>query len=188
MIGPADAPAVEVETFVAGFVVAEPADEAAEAAAPAPRMLDAAGSRLRYLELGSGEGAPVLLLHGFGADLNTWMFNQPVLAEGRRVLALDLPGHGGSRRDVGAGDGAALSQAVEGFLTALDLGPLHLVGHSMGGAIAVLLAARRPDLVRTLTLIAPAGSRPGDQRGVHRRLRAGITSQGCRRGAANAGA
>jgi pyruvate dehydrogenase E2 component (dihydrolipoamide acetyltransferase) len=161
VIGPADAPAAEIETFVSGFVVAEPVGEAAEAAeAPAPRMLDAGGTRLRYLELGSGEGAPVLLLHGFGADLNSWMFTQPALAEGRRVVALDLPGHGGSGRDVGAGDGAALSQAVEGFLVALDWGPVHLVGHSLGGAIAALLAARRPDLVRTLTLIAPAGLGP----------------------------
>ena len=161
VVGPADAPAAEIETFVAGFVVAEPADEAAEAAeAPTPRMLDIGDTRLRYLELGSGDGAPVLLLHGFGADLNSWMFTQPALAEGRRVLALDLPGHGGSGRAVGAGDGAVLSQAVEEFLVTLDPGPVHLAGHSMGGAIAALLAARRPDLVRTLTLIAPAGLGP----------------------------
>jgi len=161
VIGPADAPVAEVEKFVAGFVLPEPADATSEAAAaPAPSVVEVGGSRLRYLEIGSGDGAPVLLLHGFGADLNGWMFNQPALAEGRRVLALDLPGHGGSSREVGAGDGAVLSQAVEGFLAALDPGPVHLVGHSMGGAIAVLLAARRPDLVRTLTLIAPAGLGP----------------------------
>lgn len=161
VIGPADAPAAEIDTFVAGFVVAEPADEAAEAVeAPTPRMLDIAGTSLRYLELGSGDATPVLLLHGFGADLNSWMFTQPALAEGRRVLALDLPGHGGSGRDVGAGDAAALSQAVEGFLATLDPGPVHLVGHSMGGAIAALLAARDPELVRSLTLIAPAGLGP----------------------------
>ncbi len=159
VIGPADAPAAEVEKFVTGFVVPEPADEAAAAGAeaPAPQMLDSAGGRLRYLEVGSGDGAPVLLLHGFGADLNSWMFTQPALADSRRVLALDLPGHGGSSRDVGAGDGAALSQAVKGFLVALDPGPVHLVGHSLGGALAVLLAERCPHLVRTLTLIAPAG-------------------------------
>jgi pyruvate dehydrogenase E2 component (dihydrolipoamide acetyltransferase) len=161
VIGPADALAAEVDHFVAGFVVAEPEHDAAEAVeTPAPRMLEVAGTRLRYLELGGGDGAPVLLLHGFGADLNSWMFTQPVLAEGHRALALDLPGHGGSGRDVGAGDGAALSAAVEGFLAALDPGPVHLVGHSMGGAIAALLALRRPDLVRSLTLIAPAGLGP----------------------------
>lgn len=161
VIGPTDAPAAEIDTFVAGFVVAEPADDAAEAIdAPAPRMLDVGGTRLRYLELGGGDAAPVLLLHGFGADLNSWMFIQPVLAEGRRVVALDLPGHGGSSRDVGVGDAAVLSQAVLGFLVALDPGPVHLVGHSMGGAIAAMLAAGHPELVRSLTLIAPAGLGP----------------------------
>jgi pyruvate dehydrogenase E2 component (dihydrolipoamide acetyltransferase) len=161
VVGPADAPTAEIDTFVAGFVVAEPADEATEAAdAPAPRMLDVGEHRLRYMELGSGEGAPMLLLHGFGADLNSWMFTQPALAEGRRVVALDLPGHGGSSRNVGNGGAAALGEAVEEFLAALDAGPMHLVGHSMGGAIAASLAVRRPDLVRTLTLIAPAGFGP----------------------------
>ena len=47
-------------------------------------------SPLRYLELGEGDGVPALLGHGFGADLNAWMFTQPMLAAGRRVLALDL--------------------------------------------------------------------------------------------------
>ena len=90
VIGPADAPVAEVEKFVAGFVLPEPADATSEAAAaPAPSVVEVGGSRLRYLEIGSGDGAPVLLLHGFGADLNGWMFNQPALAEGRRVLALE---------------------------------------------------------------------------------------------------
>jgi pyruvate dehydrogenase E2 component (dihydrolipoamide acetyltransferase) len=161
VIGPADAPAAEIDTFVAGFVAAEPADETdAAAEVPAPRMVDVPGTRLRYLELGSGDRTPVLLLHGFGADLNSWMFTQPALADGRRALALDLPGHGGSGRDVGNGDGTAFAQAVEGFLAAPDLGRVDLVGHSMGGAVAALLAARRPDLVRTLTLIAPVGLGP----------------------------
>ena len=161
VVGPADAPASDIDAFVSGFVLEAPADDTTDAAdAPAPRMLDVAGTRLRFLELGDGAGTPVLLLHGFGADLNSWMFNQPALVEGRRVLALDLPGHGGSARDVGAGDAAAMRQAVEAFVTTLDAGPMHVVGHSLGGALAALLAAHRPDLVRSLTLIAPAGLGP----------------------------
>jgi len=156
--GPADAAAADIDAFVSGFVAAAPAGDTTEAAAaPAPRMLDVAGTRLRYLELGGGAGAPLVLLHGFGADLNTWMFNQPALADARRVLALDLPGHGGSARDVGTGDADSLRHAVEAFAAALDTGPVHVAGHSLGGALAVLLAAHRPDLVRSLTLIAPAG-------------------------------
>jgi pyruvate dehydrogenase E2 component (dihydrolipoamide acetyltransferase) len=128
--------------------------------APTPRELDAGGRRLRYLELGAGEDVPVLLLHGFGADLNSWMFTQPALAESRRTIALDLPGHGGSTKDVGAGGADAMADAVEGALSALGLERVHLIGHSLGGAIAAMLAARRPDRTATLTLIAAAGLGP----------------------------
>jgi pyruvate dehydrogenase E2 component (dihydrolipoamide acetyltransferase) len=158
VIAPEATPAAEIEQFVGGFVVVEQADDATEAAETvAPRELEVAGRRLRYLELGAGDGVPVVLLHGFGADLNSWMFTQPALADGRRAIALDLPGHGGSSKDVGAGDADALVDAVGGALAALGLERVHLVGHSMGGAIAALVAARWPERVATLTLIASAG-------------------------------
>ena len=103
------------------------------------------------------ELVPVLFLHGFGADLNSWMFTQPVLVEGRRTIALDLPGHGGSSKGVGAGDADSLTDTVEAALAELGIKRVHLVGHSMGGAVAAALAVRRPDRVATLTLIASAG-------------------------------
>jgi pyruvate dehydrogenase E2 component (dihydrolipoamide acetyltransferase) len=158
VVAPASAPAVDIDTFIAGFAVPEPSEDRSEAAAgAAPRELEAAGKRLRYLELGSGGGVPVLLLHGFGADLNSWMFTQPALAEGRRTIALDLPGHGGSSKDVGVGDVDSLTGNVEAALAELGIERAHLVGHSMGGAVAAALAVRRPDRVATLTLIASAG-------------------------------
>jgi pyruvate dehydrogenase E2 component (dihydrolipoamide acetyltransferase) len=156
VVAPADTPGAAIDAFVAGFEVPEPAAAEAEAAAPAARMLEAGGYRLRYLELGSG-GTPVVLLHGFGADLNTWMFNQPVLAEAQRTIALDLPGHGGSQKEMAAGDPGAMADAVEAALQALGIGRMHLVGHSMGGALAALVAERRGADVASLTLIAPAG-------------------------------
>ncbi len=108
VVAPEAVPDGEIDSFVAGFAVPEPAAEAAaDAETPKPRELEAAGLRLRYLEMGEGDSVPVLLLHGFGADLNTWMFTQPALAEGRRVIALDLPGHGGSAKEVGTGDARA---------------------------------------------------------------------------------
>jgi pyruvate dehydrogenase E2 component (dihydrolipoamide acetyltransferase) len=156
-----EVPEAEIDAFVAGFAVVEPSTrEEADAEGIKPRTVEVGGRRLRYLELGEGDGAPVLLVHGFGADLNTWMFNQPALAAGRRALALDLPGHGGSAKEVGAGDAENLTDAVEGALETLDIKRVHLVGHSMGGAIAALLASRRPERVASLTLIASAGLGP----------------------------
>jgi pyruvate dehydrogenase E2 component (dihydrolipoamide acetyltransferase) len=156
-----EVPEAEIDTFVAGFAVVEPSViEQADGEQAGPREIEVAGLRLRCLELGEGARLPVLLLHGFGADLNTWMFIQPELADGRRTVALDLPGHGGSAKEIVAGDSEALSGFAEGALDALGIGRVHLVGHSMGGAVAGLLALRRPELVASLTLIASAGLGP----------------------------
>ena len=161
VLAPEDTPAAEIDQFVAGFVVVERLDDATDAEdTVAPRELEVAGKRLRYLELGSGDEVPVLLLHGFGADLNSWMFTQPALSDGRRTIALDLPGHGGSTKDVGSGDAAALVDVVDGAVTELGIELVHLVGHSLGGAVAALVAARRPKRIASLTLIAPSGLGP----------------------------
>jgi pyruvate dehydrogenase E2 component (dihydrolipoamide acetyltransferase) len=122
--------------------------------------LEAAGLRLRYLAVGESDSVPVLLLHGFGADLNTWMFTQPALAEGRRVIALDLPGHGGSAKQVDHADAESLAALIGYALDALGIKRAHLVGHSMGGGIAIAFALRQPERVATLTLVASASLGP----------------------------
>jgi len=161
VVAPTDTPAAEIDAFISGFVVVEPSEDTTEqSAAPETRELDVAGKPLRYLELGSGADIPIVFVHGFGADLNSWMFNQPALTEDRRTIALDLPGHGGSTKEVGAGDLATLAEVIEKALAALGIEHMHLVGHSMGGALTATLASRHPERVATLTLIAPAGLGP----------------------------
>jgi pyruvate dehydrogenase E2 component (dihydrolipoamide acetyltransferase) len=161
VLAPDDIPAAQIDEFAAGFVVVERPDDATDATnTVTPRELEVASRRLRYLELGSGDEVPVLLLHGFGADLNSWMFTQPALSDGRRTIALDLPGHGGSTKDIGSGDADAFVDMVDGALAELGIDRVHLVGHSMGGAIAALVAARRPERIVSLTLIAPSGLGP----------------------------
>lgn len=156
-----EVPEADLDSFIAGFAIPAPAAEAATDAQPAQtRELEAASMRLRYLELGAGDSVPVLLLHGFGADLNTWMFTQPALAELRRAIALDLPGHGGSAKELPRADAESLAVVVEGALDALGIDRAHLVGHSMGGGIAISFALRQPRRAATLSLIASASLGP----------------------------
>ncbi|MGD0563366.1 MAG: acetoin dehydrogenase dihydrolipoyllysine-residue acetyltransferase subunit [Roseiarcus sp.] len=124
----------------------------------------AQGARLNRLWLQKGEGAPLVFIHGFGADLNGW---RPLLAHlpaPRPAFALDLPGHGGSPL---AGDSsfAALVGAVRAALAGEGIRAAHLVGHSLGGAVAAALAAERMGgesgfRALSLMLIAPAGLGP----------------------------
>jgi pyruvate dehydrogenase E2 component (dihydrolipoamide acetyltransferase) len=145
-----------IEQFQAEFAT-RPA-LADDTAALDPRTVQAGARTMRYLETGIWhDGRPVILLHGFGGDLNNWLFTQPALSERHRVIALDLPGHGGSGKDAGAGDLAALSKAVLDFLGAIDVPKAHLVGHSLGGAVALRLALDNPSHVASLSLIGPAG-------------------------------
>lgn len=125
--------------------------------APEPKLLKLENRPVRYLSMGDG-GVPVVLIHGFGGDLNNWMFNQSELAIDRQVIAFDLPGHGGSGKDVGDGTVEEMASTIGAAVDALNLDRIHLVGHSLGGAIALLLAATRVrERTASLTLIAPAG-------------------------------
>ena len=156
VIGPADAAAAAVDAYAAELQASFVPGVEAESG-PRTEALTVEGRRIRYLRLG-GDGETVVLLHGFGGDLGNWLFNQePLAAGGRSVIALDLPGHGESSKDVGAGDLDALAATVGAFLDGLGVARAHLVGHSLGGAVAARLAALRPGLVASLALIAPAG-------------------------------
>jgi pyruvate dehydrogenase E2 component (dihydrolipoamide acetyltransferase) len=158
VVAPVEVADVDIDRFVAGFAVAERSEDGdTETGAATPKEIEIAGKRLRYLDIGSGEGAPILFIHGFGADLNTWMFTQPALAERHRTIAIDLPGHGGSTKAVAEIDAESFAADLGGLLAALGIDRVHLVGHSMGGAIALHLAATQPARVASLTLIAPAG-------------------------------
>ena len=147
-----------VESFRAEFAVA--AEAAAESVAAEPESVEAGGLAINYLRAGTGEGVPIVLVHGFGGDLDNWLFNQPALAEHHDVVALDLPGHGRSAKDVGAGDLAFLSETLAEFLDALGIDRAHLVGHSLGGAAVLGLALDHPKRAASLTLISPAGLGP----------------------------
>jgi pyruvate dehydrogenase E2 component (dihydrolipoamide acetyltransferase) len=134
---------------------------------PVPRLVSVGGQDINILTMGdsAGEAAPIVLLHGFGGDLNVWYFNQARLAEDRAVHAIELPAHGRSGLDVGDGSLGALAGAVKAALDALGIGLCHLVGHSLGGAVTRDFALEAPVRVRSLTLIASVGLGPDIEMG-----------------------
>lgn len=153
-----DVPDAEIDAFVGKFQESFAQAEKADGGAPKPEVVEVDGLKIRHLAAETEKpGTPVLLIHGFGADLMTWMFNQAALAEERPVYAVDLPGHGGSSKQISDGTPAGLAAVVRGYMEKVGISRAHLVGHSLGGAIAVELALAAPDRVTALTLVAPAG-------------------------------
>jgi pimeloyl-ACP methyl ester carboxylesterase len=112
---------------------------------------------VRHVQPAVRDGEPALLVHGLGGSTLDWTDFAQLLSPQLDVEMIDLPGHGRSGPAV-ARDYSLRNHArtVIGYLQQSGRGPVHLVGNSMGGAISILVAIQRPDLVRTLTLISPA--------------------------------
>ena len=119
-------------------------------------FIEVEGLQVRYSDRGSGDSV-ILLLHGFGGDLDNWMFNLGALSEKHRLLALDLPGHGKSSKTIIDPSIKGMEKIVSKFLELLDLTSVNIVGHSMGGAIAIQMLLDHPQTVKSLTLIGSAG-------------------------------
>jgi pyruvate dehydrogenase E2 component (dihydrolipoamide acetyltransferase) len=100
-------------------------------------------------------GSAVVFLHGFGGDSGTWLFNQGRIAERHRTFAFDLPGHGGSSKWVETGSIEEMASSVRHGLDLLQLEHIHLVGHSMGAAVALAVCEQRAGRIASLSLIAP---------------------------------
>jgi pyruvate dehydrogenase E2 component (dihydrolipoamide acetyltransferase) len=152
----------DIDAFVAQFLREFVPESSAEGGADIlkPQTIEIGGRRMRYLKMGEAESTPVVLVHGFGGDLNSWLFAQPALAQEHPVYAIDLPGHGGSSKQIERGDLAFLASAAFELMTALELVSVHVVGHSLGGATAFELALSHPECVKSVTLIAPVGFGP----------------------------
>lgn len=122
---------------------------------------DVAGQHIHYYELeGTGAGPPIFLVHGLAGSANGFYKLFFGLAKRfRRLYALDLPGHGFSPLPPsGPNPVTRQLELLEAFLREKVREPCVLVGTSLGGAMSMTLAARNPDRIRTLILIAPAGA------------------------------
>jgi len=104
-----------------------------------------------------GDGEPLVLLHGVATSRLIWRRVIQPLARRRRVIAVDVPGFGQSAP---AGPGFDLEQVADRLAEGVGVERFDLVGHSLGGAVAVAAAARHPEAVRRLVLVAPAGLAP----------------------------
>jgi pyruvate dehydrogenase E2 component (dihydrolipoamide acetyltransferase) len=132
------------------------AGEAVDQSGPMLVSAEVDGRRVVGTVMGEGD-EHVVLVHGYGGDRTSWDLIQEPLASRFRVWAIDLPGHGDSTKDVGDGSLETLAAALHGFLDEHKVPGAHLVGHSLGGAVATVTARRFPNRVRSLTLVASAG-------------------------------
>ena len=115
------------------------------------------GTRLHALVGGPPDGPPLVLLHGLGGSRSNWAFLAPELARTRRVFVVDLPGHGRSSALPAAPGLGPYTDRVARLIEDEGLAPADVVGHSFGGLVAIRLAVRRPELVRSVVLAAAAG-------------------------------
>lgn len=121
------------------------------------KSVEVNGYPMAYQE--SGSGTPLILVHGSLNDYRYWNFQIPALAAHHRVIAVSLRHYFPEPWDGNGDDFSILQHAddVAGFARALDLGDIHLLGHSRGGAVVLNVAARHPEVIRTLILVDASG-------------------------------
>lgn len=127
------------------------------------KRVEIGGTPVNYVDVGSGDREPVVLVHGLGGQWQNWLENIPRLAQDRRVLALDLPGHGLTPEP--EDDDISISgygRCVDAFCEQLGLDRVALVGNSMGGFVAAEVAIQFPARVTRLVLVSAAGISSAD--------------------------
>ncbi len=160
IIAAPDVSDAEITVFLANRADTSGNDAPELDVASSARLIAAGAHQLNVRTTGEGVLTPIIFIHGFGGDLNSWLFNQPELSGARVAHALDLPGHGQSSATYGKGSARGLSEAVFALMDSLALPRAHMVGHSLGGAIALLMAAGKPERVASVTGVAPGGLGP----------------------------
>ena len=158
VMAPAEVSDAELDAYVDAYEMPE-VDEDEEDTGPTYEYATLPVGRIRYAKR-PGEGTPVILVHGFGGDLDNWLFNIDALSADRPVYAFDLPGHGQSAKDVEAPDLALMVSTLMTFMDENGIKTAHLVGHSMGGLISGQAALEHPRRVASLSLISSAGMGP----------------------------
>ena len=160
VMGGSDVSDADIDAYIASYVTPATDEDDEAQSAPAYQFVEVDGVRVRYARKGAETGTPVLFIHGFGGDLDNWLFNIDAIGEKLPVIALDLPAHGQSTARLPGTTIKAMADFVARFMQAVEVDQAHLVGHSMGGAIASQLALDHPRRVASLALVASAGLGP----------------------------
>ena len=145
----------DIDEFLAKFKLPDQEEISKTSEVDNTQFLDVDLHRIRVRTLGSG--LDVLLIHGIGGDIGSWLFNQDFLANEFRVHAIDLPAHGESTLSLSEGSIAELGETVAKCMKQLSSNPFHLVGHSLGGSVVMEIANKFSDLVTSLSLVNPVG-------------------------------
>ncbi len=130
---------------------------------PGGRVLDLQGGKLEVVEQGPRSGEPIVLIHCFTCAINWWNRMTPRLARAHRVVAVDLLGHGGSEKPTSGYSVSNQADLVAQALAKLGVTDAEIVGHSLGGAVAVALAQQSPRLVNRVVIVdTPPTHESGD--------------------------
>jgi len=137
--------------------------KAAGVTEPGGKILDLTGGDLEVVEEGPRSGSPIVLIHCFTCAINYWNKMIPALARQHRVIAIDLLGHGGSEKPRSGYTVSNQADLVAQALAKLGVSDAEVVGHSLGGAVAVALAQQSPALVNRVFIVdTPPTHEDGD--------------------------
>jgi pimeloyl-ACP methyl ester carboxylesterase len=144
--------------------------KAAGVTEPGGKIVDLPGGDLEVVEKGPRSGSPIVLIHCFSCAINWWDRMMPILDRRHRVIAIDLLGHGGSEKPVSGYTIPNQADLIAEALDRLRVRDALVVGHSLGGSVAVGLAERSPSLVKKLIIIDTAPKHSGGSLGLIAKL------------------
>jgi pimeloyl-ACP methyl ester carboxylesterase len=127
--------------------------ESAEVTVPGARILELPAGDMQVIERGPRDAPPIVLIHCFSCAINWWDGMLPGLEAGHRVIAVDLLGHGGSEKPGSGYNPPNQARLVAQALERLGVSDAEVVGHSLGGSVAVALAEQAPQLVERIVII-----------------------------------